>query len=57
VHRLVTEGTLEDRIAVMLERKRNLAEVVVGEGEAWLTELSNDQLAELVTLSSPGDDR
>ena len=36
VHRLITEGTLEDRIAVMLERKRNLAEVVVGEGEAWL---------------------
>jgi superfamily II DNA or RNA helicase len=57
VHRLVTEGTLEDRIAVMLERKRNLAEVVVGEGEAWLTELSNDELAELVTLSSPGGDR
>jgi superfamily II DNA or RNA helicase len=57
VHRLVTEGTLEDRIAVMLERKRNLAEVVVGEGEAWLTELSDDQLAELVTLSSSDDDR
>jgi superfamily II DNA or RNA helicase len=57
VHRLVTEGTLEDRIAVMLERKRNLAEVVVGAGEAWLTELSDDQLAELVTLSSSGDDR
>ena len=57
VHRLVTEGTLEDRIAVMLERKRNLAEVVVGEGEAWLTELSDAELAELVTLSSSGDDR
>jgi hypothetical protein len=40
----------------MLERKRNLAEVVVGEGEAWLTELTDDQLAELVTLSSSGDD-
>jgi SNF2 family DNA or RNA helicase len=57
VHRLVTEGTLEDRIAIMLERKRNLADVVVGEGEAWLTELSDDQLAELVTLSSGSDDR
>jgi SNF2 family DNA or RNA helicase len=57
VHRLITEGTLEDRIAVMLERKRNLADVVVGEGEAWLTELSDDELAELVTLSSSGDDR
>ena len=57
VHRLVTEGTLEDRIAIMLERKRGLAEAVVGEGEAWLTDLSDDQLAELVTLSSSDDDR
>src|SRR5664280_2845375 len=57
VHRLVTEGTLEDRIAIMLERKRSLAEAVVGEGEAWLTDLSDDQLAELVTLSSSDDDR
>ena len=57
VHRLVTEGTLEDRIAVMLERKRTLADVVVGEGEAWLTELSDQQLAELVSLDVSGDDR
>jgi hypothetical protein len=41
----------------MLERKRGLAEAVVGEGEAWLTDLSDDQLAELVTLSSSDDDR
>ncbi len=50
VHRFVAEGTLEDRIAELLERKRSLAEAVIGEGEAWLTELSNDQLAELVRL-------
>ena len=50
VHRLVTEGTLEDRIAELLEKKRDLAETVVGGGEAWITELSDDQLAELVTL-------
>ena len=56
VHRLVAEGTLEDRIATMLERKRDLADAVVGEGEAWLTELSDDELAELVALGSPGDD-
>jgi superfamily II DNA or RNA helicase len=50
VHRLVTEGTLEDRIAALLESKRGLAEAVVGAGEAWITELSNAELAELVSL-------
>ena len=52
VHRLVAEGTLEDRIAELLERKRDLAEAVVGDGEAWITELSDDELAALVTLGA-----
>ena len=30
IHRLITEGTLEDRIASLLEKKRELAEAVVG---------------------------
>jgi len=50
VHRLVTEGTLEDRIATLLASKRDLAEAVVGAGEAWITELSDAELAELVSL-------
>jgi hypothetical protein len=50
VHRLICEGTLEERIAELLERKRGLAEAVVGSGEAALTELSDDQLLELVRL-------
>jgi SNF2 family DNA or RNA helicase len=50
VHRLIAEGTLEDRIAELLEKKRDLAEAVVGSGEGWITELSNDDLAELVSL-------
>jgi superfamily II DNA or RNA helicase len=50
VHRLICEGTLEERIAELLERKRELADAVVGSGEAALTELSDDQLLELVRL-------
>jgi SNF2 family DNA or RNA helicase len=50
VHRLICEGTLEERIAELLERKRELAEAVVGSGEVALTELSDDQLLELVRL-------
>jgi SNF2 family DNA or RNA helicase len=56
IHRLVCEGTLEDRIAELLERKRALAESVVGQGEAWLGDLSDSQLAELVRLGASGDD-
>ena len=50
VHRLIAEGTIEDRIASLLEKKRELAEAVVGSGEGWISELSNDELAELVSL-------
>ena len=39
VHRLISEGTLEERIAAVLADKAALAEAVVGTGEAWLTEL------------------
>ena len=50
VHRLVTEGTLEDKIAELLESKRDLAERVVGSGEGWISELSDADLKRLVSL-------
>ena len=50
VHRLIAEGTLEDRIAALLATKRELADAVVGAGEAWIAELSDAELAELVSL-------
>jgi len=51
VHKFVCVGTLEERIDELIESKKALAESVVGTGEAWLTELSIDQLRQLVTLS------
>jgi SNF2 family DNA or RNA helicase len=50
VHRLVSAGTVEERIDAMIERKRDLAQRVVGSGESWLTELSTDDLREAVAL-------
>ena len=50
IHRLISEGTVEDRIAQVLEQKKELAEAVVGGGEAWLTELDDAELADLVRL-------
>ncbi|MDX6293745.1 MAG: hypothetical protein QOH50_2820 [Kribbellaceae bacterium] len=50
VHRLIAEGTIEDRIAAMLSAKRELADAVLTAGEAALTELSDTELADLVEL-------
>jgi SNF2 family DNA or RNA helicase len=50
VHKLITSGTLEERIDDMIESKRQLAEQIVGEGESWLTELSTDELRDLFAL-------
>ncbi|MFF4607141.1 DEAD/DEAH box helicase [Streptomyces sp. NPDC001339] len=51
VHRIVTEGTIEDRIAELLRRKQQLADAVLGgSGEAALTELTDAELADLVAL-------
>ncbi|MFF3752206.1 SNF2-related protein [Streptomyces sp. NPDC002018] len=50
VHRLIAEGTVEDRIAEMLRSKRALADAVLGSGEAALTELTDHELADLVSL-------
>ncbi|MGW7299355.1 DEAD/DEAH box helicase [Streptomyces sp. NPDC054829] len=50
VHRLITEGTIEDRIAEMLESKRALADAILGSGEAALTELTDRELTDLVSL-------
>jgi superfamily II DNA or RNA helicase len=50
VHRLVTEGTLEDRIGALLASKRELVDRVVGAGESWISSLSDDELTSLVSL-------
>jgi SNF2 family DNA or RNA helicase len=50
VHKFVCLGTLEERIDQMLEYKKGLAESILGVGESWLTELSNEELREIFTL-------
>ncbi|MFZ2070074.1 MAG: DEAD/DEAH box helicase [Halobacteriota archaeon] len=51
VHKFVCIGTLEERIDQMIEQKKELADSIIGTDEAWLTELSTDQLKEVFTLS------
>jgi SNF2 family DNA or RNA helicase len=50
VHKFLCAGTLEEKIDEMIQSKQKLSEKVVGTGEAWLTELSNEQLKELFAL-------
>jgi hypothetical protein len=52
VHKLVCQGTVEERIGEVIDEKRALADAVVGTGEAWLSELSTDDLARLVMLEA-----
>ena len=52
VHKFMCAGTLEERIDLMIEAKQANAERVVGAGEGWLTELSNDELRDVLSLSS-----
>ena len=51
VHKLVCDGTIEEKIDEMIEAKRELAENVIQSGaEKWLTELSNTELMSILRL-------
>ncbi len=50
VHKLVSSGTIEERIDEMITNKRALAKRVVGSGEQWVTELSVDELRDAISL-------
>jgi uncharacterized Zn finger protein/superfamily II DNA or RNA helicase len=51
VHRMITEHTFEEKIDAMIQRKKELANLTVASGERWIGELSDNELAELVSLS------
>lgn len=53
VHRLIAEGTVEDRIAELLDSKRALSDAVLSSGEAALSELTDAELSDLVALRRP----
>ncbi|WKN59323.1 C-terminal helicase domain-containing protein [Rhodococcus opacus] len=55
VHRLVTAGTIEERIAGMLASKRQLADSVLSHGADAFTELTDRELTRLVALSPDYD--
>ncbi|WP_242885098.1 DEAD/DEAH box helicase [Actinomadura litoris] len=51
VRKFICVGTMEERVDEMIERKKALAETIVGTGEEWLTELSVAELRDVLRLS------
>ena len=53
VHSFITEGTLEEHIDEILERKARVAGSLVQSGESFLRELSSVELDQVITLDTP----
>ena len=53
VHSFITEGTLEERVDEMLERKSRVAGSLVASGEAFLRSMAPEQFDQVVSLASP----
>lgn len=51
IHKLIVAGTLEEKIDELILQKEEIANKVVGSGEAFLSELSNTEFKKLITLS------
>ena len=51
VHKFVCKGSVEEKIDVLINSKKELAENVIGAGgESWITEMNNDELMNLLRL-------
>ncbi|MHB1873512.1 MAG: DEAD/DEAH box helicase [Streptosporangiaceae bacterium] len=51
VRKFVCTGTVEEKIDDMIEEKKALADLVIADGESWLTELSTRDLRKVFELS------
>ena len=52
VHKFIAQGTIEEKIDEMIEEKKSLSEKVIGAtSESWITELPEDTLREMFSLS------
>ena len=51
VHKFITKGTIEEKIDVMIEKKKELAEQIISDSQGtWVTGMDDRQLMELFTL-------
>ncbi|TDW16530.1 non-specific serine/threonine protein kinase [Breznakia blatticola] len=53
VHKFVCRGTIEEKIDALINSKKELAENVIGSGgENWITEMSNQELMDMLKLDT-----
>ena len=53
VHKFITRGTVEEKIAKMLEEKKQLSEDIIGKtGEQLITEMNNEELINLFKINT-----
>ncbi len=50
VHRLITRASFEEKINEMIAKKRELSELSVTAGEKWISDLSDEELKDLLAL-------
>ena len=50
VHRLIAQGTFEEKINDMIQSKKHLANLSVATGENWIGNLSNKELRDIFAL-------
>lgn len=52
VRKFICKGTLEEKISKLLNRKRNLADQIVGSTKNYITQLSTNELKELLSIAT-----
>lgn len=50
VHKMICEGTIEERIDELIEQKKSLSKQILSQGEGWVTELSDKEIFDLIRL-------
>ena len=50
VYRFITSGTFEEKINEMITKKEELSKLTVGSGEKFITEMSSDEIKEMMML-------
>src|SRR5699024_5883818 len=54
-NKVVSDGTVEEKIDTVLSDKQALAELTVGPGEDWMASLDDDRLFDLLSLEDEED--
>lgn len=50
VYKLISEGTLEENIDQLIDRKKSLSAQILGQSNSWITELSDNEVYDLIRL-------